>query len=308
MEQVLVAGGTGLIGSELSKMLVSKGYKVVVLSRKPKAPENGIEYAAWNVEKGEIDEQAVANSEYIINLAGANIAEKRWTKKRKAEIQDSRSDAALLLSDTIRKYPEKVKAIISASAIGFYGADNKKNSVVPFEENDPPFLDFLGTTCSLWERSMETVSKANKRLVLLRTGIVLSAKGGAFKEFVKPLKFGLATIMGSGKQIVSWIHIEDICRMYIYAMENEDMHGPYNAVSPYIVSNKKLVLEIANQLRGKFYIPVHVPESVLETVLGEMSIEVLKSTSVSADKIRKHGFQFLYPTIGGAVKNLLGKE
>ncbi|MGZ5254705.1 MAG: TIGR01777 family oxidoreductase [Flavitalea sp.] len=307
MKQVLVAGGTGLIGSELSKMLVSKGYKVVVLSRKPKAPENGIEYAVWNVEKGEIDENAVANSDYVINLAGANIAEKRWTEARKKIIKDSRSDAAYLLSVTIQKFPEKVKGVISASAIGFYGSDKRKSVVSPFEEDAPPFLDFLGSTCSLWERSIETVSRADKRLVILRTGIVLSTQGGAFKEFIKPLKFGIATIMGSGKQIVSWIHIEDVCRMYIYAMENEDMHGVYNAVSPYIVTNKKLVLEIANQFRGKFYIPVHVPDAVLETVLGEMSIEVLKSTSVSADKIRKHGFQFLYPTIQGAVKNLLGK-
>ncbi len=307
MKQVLISGGTGLIGTALTAMLKEKGYKVVILTRKARPDKDGVSYSEWNVEEKRIDDEVVANSNFIINLAGENVAEKRWTKERKQQIIDSRSDAAMLLADSINKNPGKIEAVVSASAIGFYGPDPKVTNTNPFTEEMPHHMSFLGSTTEIWERSIELVERSNRRLVILRTGIVLSTKGGAFLEFLKPMKFGIAPIMGSGKQVISWIHIDDICRMYIYAMENESMHGKFNAVAPYIVTNKKLVLETAKQYRGRFFIPIHIPESVLKTMLGEMSIEVLKSTSVSADKIRKAGFQFLFPTISAAVQDLLKK-
>ncbi len=145
------------------------------------------------------------------------------------------------------------------------------------------------------------------RLVKLRTGIVLSKDGGALKEFIKPLRAGIAAILGNGKQVVSWIHIDDIARMYVQALENEKLSGVYNAVAPKPVSNKALVLELAKQMKGKFHIPIYVPSFVLKMMLGEMSIEVLKSATVSGDKIRSTGFQFLFPTLESALKDLLMK-
>jgi uncharacterized protein (TIGR01777 family) len=158
-----------------------------------------------------------------------------------------------------------------------------------------------------WEKAIEPVKNSGKRLVLLRTGIVLSNEGGAYKEFKKPLKFGIASVLGTGKQIVSWIHIDDLVRLYIEAIENGKYNGIYNAVAPNPVSNKELIKEIARQTR-KNYLTAKVPSFALKTVLGEMSIEVLKSTTVSSDKVQKEGFQFLYPTISDAVASFSSKK
>ncbi len=191
--------------------------------------------------------------------------------------------------------------MISASAIGWYGPDKGK----AFTETDPAHTDFLGSTCAEWESSIEPVTALGKRLIKLRTGIVLSNDGGAFVEFKKTLKFGLASILGSGKQIVSWVHILDMVRLYEYAIENDQLNGVFNAVAPNPVSNKDLTVAIAKKMRGKAFITLPVPSFVLQLVLGEMSIEVLKSTTVSAVKIQHAGFQFLYPTIEAAVNELV---
>ncbi len=148
----------------------------------------------------------------------------------------------------------------------------------------------------------------NIRLVKLRTGIVLSNEGGALAEFKKPLRFGIAGILGSGKQVVSWIHIDDLCRMYIYAIENEKLSGTYNAVAPLPVNNKTLILKLSKMIRGEFYIPVYVPKFLLKIFLGERSIEILKSTTVSSEKIKNAGFIFLYPTVDAALKELTTKN
>ena len=174
----------------------------------------------------------------------------------------------------------------------------------PFIENDPVYRDFLGQVCLEWERAVEPASFMGKRLVKFRTGIVLCNEGGMLDELKKPLKFGFATILGNGKQIISWIHIDDLVRLFMYAIETDSMEGVYNAVAPGPVSNKVLVLEIARKEKGKSYIPVHVPTFVLKIRLGEMSVEVLKSATVSNKKIEKAGYQFMFPSIEAAVKNL----
>ena len=161
----------------------------------------------------------------------------------------------------------------------------------------------MGTTVQQWEATIEPVKKSEKKLVILRTGIVLSNDGGAYKEFKKPLKFGVASVLGNGKQMVSWIHIDDLVRLYIEAIENENREGVYNAVAPNPVSNQQLIKEIAKQTR-KFFIAVKVPLLILKLILGEMSVEVLKSTTVSSEKISRAGFVFLYPAIQPAVENL----
>ena len=312
MATVLLTGGTGMIGAHLQKFLMEKGYAVIVLIRdegniKPSVDKN-ISYAKWNVEKGEIDKGAVASADYIIHLAGANVAEKRWTDKRKKEIVESRTQSGALLVKSLQQIPNKVKAVISASAMGWYGPDTTQSRQHGFKEDAPPANDFLGNTCKLWEDSIKPVETLGKRLVVFRFGIVLSNGGGALQEFKKPLKFGIAAIIGNGKQIISWIHIDDLCRLLLFALEHENISGVYNAVAPQTISNKAFTLLLAEKIRGKFYIPIHVPVFALKLRLGEMSVEVLKSTTVSSEKISNAGFRFLYPSLQAALENLENNE
>lgn len=308
MQTVLITGGTGLVGKALTLHLSQKGYNVIILTRSIKESNlssDKISYAVWDVKKKIIDIAAVQKADFIIHLAGAGVVDKRWTEKYKQEIQDSRVKSAELIIDTLKNHPHSVKAIISASGIGWYGPDPDAG-FNGFKETDKAYSDFLAQTCVLWEKSIEPAEALGIRVVKLRTGIVLSKDGGAFPEFKKTLQFGIASILGSGKQMVSWLHIEDLCRLYTYAIENS-LEGSYNAVTSSPVSNKQLILQIAAQLRGKFFIPMHVPGFILKIVLGGSSIEVLKSTTVNNEKIKATGFIFLYPTIEAALKEL-GKK
>jgi len=310
METVLITGGTGMIGKALTQALLERGFNVIVLTRhisdKQKAKIDKLSYAIWDLEKRIIDKDAFAKADYIIHLAGASVAEKRWTKKRKREIVSSRVDSGKLIADSLKILPNKIKTIISATAIGWYGPD--KNDGKKFRENDLSSTDFLGQTSKQWEAAIEPVSFLGKRLVKIRIGIVLSNEGGAYVEFKKPLKFRLATILGNGIQVVSWIHIDDLVRAILFAMENEKMEGVYNAVAPHPVSNKELVLEIARKERGKFYIAVHVPTFALKIRLGEMSVEVLKSATVSSEKIQQAGFIFQYSNLESAISQLASQK
>lgn len=310
MATILITGGTGLIGKALTPMLTAKGSKVIILSRHPHKNQTdaAVSYATWDVQQQTIDNNAITAADYIIHLAGANVGDKRWTKKRKQEIVESRIKSSELIIRALQQTPNKVQAVISASATGWYGPDTAQSKQKAFKEDAPNANDFLGTTCKLWEESIEPVTAIGKRLVKLRTGIVLSNEGGALPEFKKPLKAGVAGILGSGEQCISWIHIDDICLAYIHAIENTEMSGAYNAVTPKPVTNKQLTLALAKQMRGSLFIPVHVPAFALKLALGEMSIEVLKSTNVCADKIRKAGFSFKYPSIEGALENLIKKK
>jgi uncharacterized protein len=307
-QTILITGGTGLIGKALTKALLLKGYNVIILTRNADKMEGGegLQYAEWNIEKQTIDKDVLRQADYIIHLAGAGVADKRWTVKRKQEIQNSRTKSSALLVKALLENPNKVKAVICASAIGWYGADNSSQTLTGkngFEETAPSANDFLGQTCKLWEQSIDPLLQLNKRLVKLRIGIVLSNNGGALKEFKKPLRLGLATILGSGKQIISWIHIDDLVQLFIYALENEWMSGVYNAAAPNPVSNKELIAAAA-KARGKFYIPVYVPSFVLKLMLGEMSVEVLKSTTVNSRKVQDAGFYFSFSDIETALKQL----
>lgn len=314
MATILISGGTGLIGTSLTKLLLGRGHKVIVLTRNLKsaidkqAADERLTFARWNAEEQSIDKGAVEKADYIVHLAGAGIADKRWTNKRKKEIIQSRIQSSGLLIKALKEIPNHVGAVVSASAIGWYGPDNPSSRRSHgFIESDPPDKSFLSETCRWWEESIQPVTDLGKRLVKLRLGIVLANDGGAFAEFKKPMQFGIASILAGGKQMVSWIHIDDICRLFLFAIENEKVEGVYNAVAPQPVTNKELILHLAQRMRGKSFIPVHVPSWVLKMMLGEMSIEVLKSATVSAKKIQQAGFQFLYPQISAALNDLIRK-
>jgi uncharacterized protein (TIGR01777 family) len=310
MPSVLITGGTGLVGTAVKALLEKKGYEVIVLTRS-KAPLKG--QAHWDINAGTIDSTAIAAADYIVHLAGAGVADKRWSTARKQEILDSRTKSSALLVKALQETPNKVKAVISASAIGWYGPDQNNNhgndlAAQGFVETDPSYPDFLGTTCAAWEASIAPVTAntigLQKRLVCLRTGIVLSKNGGALKEFLKPLAVRMAAVLGNGKQMISWIDNRDLAKMFVFALENENISGSYNAVAPAPVSNKTLTQTLAKVLYGKFYMTTYVPSFVLKIMLGEMSIEVLKSTTVSAQKIIDAGFVFDYPAISKSLSTL----
>ena len=317
MPTVLITGGTGMIGTALSRHLMQQGYDVIVLSRNPVEtasvyrasstqnsfrPSGNIYYAKWDTDKQMIDAQAMSQADYIVHLAGEGVATKRWTKKRKEEIKQSRTKTSEVLYHCLSTQPNKVRAVISASAIGWYGPDAGK----VFTESDPSADDFLGQTCKAWEESIEKVKNLDKRLVTLRLGIALSNEGGALAEFKRPVRLGVAAILGSGEQMVSWVHIDDLCRAFIHAIETPEMEGVFNIVAPNVVANEKLTLGLASSMNGKFYIPFKVPSFLLKLIMGEMSVEVLKSTTVDSSKLQSTGFNFMYPTIDGALKHLIG--
>lgn len=309
METVMITGGTGMIGKALTEALIERGYRVIVLTRRPQdkltEKKENLQYADWDVEKQFLDKEAIKQADHIIHLAGASLAAKRWTKKWKREIVNSRVNSSRLIAETLQSVPNKIKTVICASAIGWYGDDAEKETAeTGFVETDPPADNFLGHTCRQWEAAIEPVSYSGKRLVKFRIGLVLSKDGGALPEFLKPLRFGLAPVIGSGKQIISWIHIDDLIRLFLFALENEAMDGSYNAVAPQPVSNKDFILMLGNKIRGRFFIPVYVPAFVLQLLVGEMSIEILKSASVSAEKILNTGFIFQYADFESSLQQL----
>ncbi|HLO71875.1 MAG TPA: TIGR01777 family oxidoreductase [Flavipsychrobacter sp.] len=301
MKTIGITGGTGLVGRVITRLLVNKGYRVIIFTRHLRPESDGVSYAFWDANKQDISIAALQQLDAIIHLAGEGVADKRWTPQRKLQILESRTIGTSFITNKILQHAPNCKVFVGASAIGYYGADKGGR---PFTETDNASTDFLGSTCKAWEEASESIEGKIRR-VLIRIGIVLSTEGGAFKEFAKPVKFGVAPLLGGGKQTVSWIHIEDLAALFVYALENEMMQGVYNGVAPVPVAQSQLMYSIRKNSKG-ISIPIPVPAFVLKIMLGEMSIEVLKSATVSSNKTEQAGFQFQYTTINKAVTALLG--
>ena len=307
MQTVLITGGTGMVGQALTNYLLDKGYEVIVLTRSVKRSSRlHFSYAQWDIEKQYIDPIALSKADIIVHLAGESVATKRWTQKRKQAIVESRVQSGALLVKSLQENKHQVKTVISASAIGWYGPDTENSLQHGFKESDPSDDSYLSTTCKQWEESVQAIGAMGIRLVTFRIGIVLNKRGGALAEFIKPAKLGVATILGPGTQMVSWIHQQDLCKMIGYAIENESVQGVYNAVAPIPVSNAHLAKTLATQI-CKYHLTIQVPVFVLKLILGEMSIEVLKSAKVSSEKIQAVGFEFDYPYIEGALQQIMAK-
>ena len=307
MANFLITGGTGMVGSALTKQLIQSGHEVVILTRRGRRSDHPlIQYKSWDPSQNQLDETAIRTADYIVHLAGANVAEKRWTVNRKQEILESRVRSGEFLVESLKKIPNRVKAVLGASAQGWYGADPLIPNPNPFVETDPAHLDFLGSTCQSWEQSLQPLSSRGIRLIQLRIGIVLSTSGGALAEFIKPVRLGISLILGNGKQVISWIHLDDLTRLIEWTLLNESVSGIYNAAAPNPVSNRSLMRVLSRAYRRPF-IPVPVPAFFLQLILGEMSIEVLKSTTMSVAKIQQAGFSFQFPRIEEALNDLLKK-
>ena len=299
--KVLITGATGLIGTELVSLLLQNGISVNYLTTSKKKIVNELNYNGfyWSPEQGLIDENCLMGVDSIINLAGANIA-KRWTNSYKQEIIESRLLSSALLFKAIKNNPNQVKQIVSASGTSIYP---NSDSIV-YDENSTQVNDsFLGNVVVKWEESTDKFASLGLKVCKLRTGIVLSTKGGALVEMLKTIKLGLGSAFGSGKQIQSWIHIHDIAALYLFAIKN-DLEGVYNAVSPSPVTNEELTFTIAKVLKKPLFMP-NIPKFVVKLMLGEMHELLFENRNLSAKKIEEKGFEFKYKTIDTALKNIL---
>ena len=302
MPTIVIGGGRGLIGKRLSILLREKRYNVLHLSRKENLNAEFPAYG-WDLEQGEVNIDALQQADYIINLAGAGIADKRWTPARKKHIIESRVKGNQLIANTLKEIGKKPKAIIAGAAIGYYGDRGEEE----LDENTAPSgKGFLSTSCIAWEESITTIKDYTERLVAIRIGIVLALQGGALPKMAQPLSFGFAPYFGNGRQWYSWIHIDDICRIFIAAIENENINGVYNGVAPQPERNRDFMRKLAAAMQKKvLLIPVYAP--ALRFPLGEMADTVLAGSKVSARKIVQTGFQFDYPELEIAVRNLYKK-
>ena len=292
-----------MLGMHLSKELVSRGYKVSHLGRKSQNPEP-FETFQWDPEQGFIDERAFENLDYIIHLAGASIAEKRWTNRRKRELYDSRIKSAELIFEQLKKKKKKISAFISASAIGIYGYDT--GDKLMREEDDIPANDFLSDLVNEWEMAADQFRDIGARVVKIRVGLVLSANGGLLEKLLPFVKYGFAAPFGHGRQFMSWIHIEDLVNIFVDALENHIINGTYNAVAPDPVTNTTLIKTLA-QIQNKPYFLPGIPKVLLNLALGEMANAIAGGNKVSCKKIMDTGFRFKYPELEQALRNLLHK-
>lgn len=299
MKKVLITGGTGLIGSRIAADLVSQGFEVRILTRSSK--KNGLyKYFQWDIAKDYIEEGAL-DVDCIIHLAGAGIADKRWSKKRKKILIESRTKSTLLLKKYLEKIDGKKPTYIGASAIGIYGNHTSSSALESENSNDPN--DFLVEVTTKWEEAHHSIKEHVSAWKIVRIGIVLSLDGGALKSILIPFNFRMGNYFGNGKQWMSWIHIDDIVNIFT-SMINSQGQGIYNGVSPNPITGKELVSQIAKTKRGPF-IKFGIPEFVLKLIFGEMSSTILSSTKVSGEKIQNENFQFNFPTIEKAIEDLL---
>lgn len=279
-------------------MLAQQGHTVVHLGRTKKSGR--VPSFVWDVNIGTIEEESFMGVDAIIHLAGTGVADQRWTKKRKQEILESRTKSTALLARYLEKYPN-VKVVVSASAIGYYGFGLTEKV---YTEESEPGSDYLASVVKAWEGEVDKIQ--NQRVVKLRIGIVLSEQGGALKEMMKPVQWRIGAPLGTGKQYMSWIHIDDLCRMFIKAVEDDTMQGAYNATGPYAVTNHELTRAIAKALHKPLWLPP-VPGFVLKILVGEMGDIVLNGSIVSSIKIQQKGFKFQFSDLDQALVNLLVK-
>ncbi|RZJ50928.1 MAG: TIGR01777 family protein [Chryseobacterium sp.] len=300
-EVVIITGASGSVAKVLAKKLENE-YSVRFLTRSKKS-ENEFE---WNIEKQTIDENVFENVSHVIHLAGANVSEKRWSDDRKKEIISSRIDSAKLILNTLQKKNIKLKSFISASAIGIYGAITSEKI---FKEDDEKGKDFLSEVVILWEKAADEYLEKGvaERVVKVRIPVVLSEKEGALKKMATPVKFGVGSPIGTGKQYIPWVHIDDLSSLFEFALKNENTSGTYNASAPQHTDNENFTKEIAEVLNKPMFMP-NIPAFVMKLIFGELSVVLLEGSRTSSEKLQKTGFQFKFTDLKDALKDLLKRN
>ena len=314
MQNVLITGGSGLIGTRLSEILLEKGFSVSHLGRKKVTKiqaratnsteaKPSIRMYNWDIDRGIIDEEALLKADYIIHLAGAGIADKNWSEARKKEIIESRTKSITLITNTLKMIPHEIKSFISASGIGYYGANTGDE---PIAEQRTAGTDFVADCCIQWEAAADEIQALSIRTVKFRTGIVLSDKGGALPKLTLPVRWGVGAALGTGKQWQSWIHLDDLCELYVKALTDERMTGSYNAVAPNPITNYELTKLSAEVLKRPFWMP-NVPAFALKLVFGEMAEIILGGNYILNKRITlETDFSYKYVEVKEALKDLLG--
>ncbi len=297
---VLITGGSGLIGRYLTSALLAEGYQVSHLSRETNSFRRSKSFQVGSG-KGYINPDVFEGIDYIVHLSGANIGEKRWSVSRKKEIISSRVDSANLLFRTVSENNLKLKAFISASAIGYYGSVTSEQI---FTEDDLPGDDFLGTTCRLWEEAALQFEEKGIRTVRIRTAVVLEKNDSALRQLMAPAKAGLVIRTGTGKQYFPWIHIEDLCNIYLKAIMDDNLAGAYNAVAPEHIDHNSFVRTMAAVMHKPVFLPP-VPSLFLRAAMGEMSDIVLKGSRISDEKIIRAGYRFRFEKLFEALGNII---
>ena len=299
-QKVLITGGTGLIGKHLTQLLLEKGYHVSLLSRNNEQIA-GVKVYKWDVKDSYIEAGALDSIDYLIHLAGAGVADERWSDERKKVIVESRTETIKLIAKKLKETGTRPKAFISASGSSYYGEDTGNRHHI---ESAPPGNDFLSGVTVEWEKAADLIGALGIRTVKLRTGIVLTKEGGALQTMAQPARFGFGATLGSGTQWVSWIHIDDICRMYLEAMENRSWEGSYNAVTADPVTNQDLTTQICEVLHRPQWLP-NVPSFALRMVFGEMANVVLGSNYVVNWRIAKEtDFTYQFPELRLALEQI----
>lgn len=300
MKNILITGASGSVGKRLTRLLFDKGYKVSALSRKP-GNDPQVKTYVWDVDKGIIDEHCIDGVDTIIHLAGAGIADKRWTESRKKELIESRTRSIALIYGLLKSKEHQVSSIVSASAIGYYS--DRGDELMT--EDSAPNTDFMAHLCVTWENAVNEGEKLGLRIVKFRTGVVLDPDGGALPQLAMPVKLYVGSPIGNGRQWIPWIHWLDVADIYLYAIEHPAFTGTYNMVAPNPVTNKQLTQAVAKQLHKPLWAP-NVPAFVLKLIMGEMSTIVLDSTKVSAQKIQDAGYTFKFAELSEALKEIYG--
>ncbi|MGA8163974.1 MAG: TIGR01777 family oxidoreductase [Waddliaceae bacterium] len=298
--KLLISGSSGLIGSELVPFLKERGHRVVRLVRLESQLSD--DTLLWNPEHHELNPKDFEGFEVVIHLAGENIASGRWTLEKKKKIKDSRVMGTHMLCELFAHVENPPQLLISSSAIGYYG--NRGNQLN--DENSSPGKGFLAEVCAQWEAATEPASHKGIRVVTLRTGVVLSPKGGALGKMLLPFKLGLGGVIGSGQQYVSWISMDDYLGVILHIIGNNSIQGPVNAVAPTPVTNEELTKTLGKVLKRPTIFPL--PTFAAKFLAGEMADEMLlSSTRVSPEKLIETGYTFLYPELERALRHLLEK-
>ena len=300
-KKVLITGGSGLVGLRLSEKLSEKGYEVVHLSRF-RSKSSKYKTFTWDLSEGIIEEGTLKGVNHIIHLAGAGVADKRWTEERKRELTSSRINSSNLIFDKLKSSGHKIDSFISASAIGIYGFDT--GGIIQTEERTQLGDDFLATMTKKWESAADKFASLNVRVVKLRIGLVLSNEGGLLNKLKPMANLGLSSAFGSGGQYMSWVHIDDLVNMFILTMENNQFSGAYNAVAPQPVTNRDFLAAMSKVMKKPYFLP-NTPKFVLKMVLGELASAVTGGNNVSSKKIIDTGYDFKFDDLDKSLQDLL---